>query len=186
MSRQRHEEAVAQLETAKHREHEAELDYSAWDLLRKTLREAEQEESSHLGRLLAGPIASRFSELTSGRYGKLALGPTLEMQGISVAGDDRNVSLLSVGTKDQLSTVLRLTIAEQLKSSIVLDDQLTQSDVFRMQWLREFLLRIAANIQVIVLTCRPENYLPNGAGVPGVQLVELVHVIESSLSTPPH
>jgi len=70
-----------------------------------------------LGPLLSGPIASRFSQLTGGRYSKLALGPGLESQGIFAAGDDRDISLLSVGAKDQLSTVLRLTIAEQLKST---------------------------------------------------------------------
>jgi len=69
------------------------------------------------GPLLSGPIASRFSQLTGGRYSKLALGPGLESQGIFAAGDDRDISLLSVGAKDQLSTVLRLTIAEQLKST---------------------------------------------------------------------
>lgn len=115
--KQRAAEAEAQLQTAKQRERESDLDFNAWELLRQTLREAEQEEGSHLGPLLSGPIASRFSQLTGGRYSKLALGPGLESQGIFAAGDDRDISLLSVGAKDQLSTVLRLTIAEQLKST---------------------------------------------------------------------
>lgn len=182
VSKQRAAEAAAQLAIAKQRERETELDFKAWDLLRQTLREAEQEESSHLGRLLADPIASRFSELTGGRYNKLALGPALETQGVFVAGGDRDVSMLSVGTKDQLSTVLRLTIAEQLKSTIVLDDQLTQSDVPRMEWLRDFLLRLSESIQIIVFTCRPENYLPNGVGHPAVHSLELAQIIERSMS----
>jgi uncharacterized protein YhaN len=179
-------EAAAQLETVKQRERQADLDFNAWELLRQALREVEQEESSHLGRLLAGPIESRFSELTGGRYTKLALGPALETQGISIAGDDRDVSLLSVGTKDQLSTVLRITIAEQLKSAIVLDDQLTQSDESRMQWLYDFLLQIAANIQVIVFTCRPATYFRNGTAHSAVRLLDLTGVIERSPGTPTH
>jgi DNA repair exonuclease SbcCD ATPase subunit len=186
VSKQRAAEATAQLDTAKQREREAELDFNAWELLRQALREAEQEESSHLGRLLAGPIESRFSELTSRRYTKLALGPALEMQGVFVAGRDRDVSLLSVGTKDQLSTVLRLTIAEQLKSAIVLDDQLTQSDESRMQWLHDFLRQMAANIQVIVFTCRPETYFRNGTAHSAVRLLDLTGVIETSPGTPTH
>jgi DNA repair exonuclease SbcCD ATPase subunit len=82
ISKQRAAEAAAQLETVKQRERQAELDFNAWELLRQALREAEQEESSHLGRLIAGPIGSRFSELTGGRYMKLALGPALETQGV--------------------------------------------------------------------------------------------------------
>ena len=180
VSRQRAEEAQAQLDAAKQRERESELEFDAWELLRQTLRDAEEEESGHLGRLLAGPIASRISDLTAGRYSKLALGPSLETLGVFVAGDDRNVSLLSVGTKDQLSTVLRLTIAEQLKSTIVLDDQLTQSDASRMLWLRDFLVQIAANIQVIVFTCRRGDYLPNGGGNAAVRSIDLVQVIDRS------
>jgi uncharacterized protein YhaN len=184
VSKQRAAEAAAQLETVKQRERESELDFNAWELLRQTLREAEQEQSSHLGRLLAGPIESRFSKLTSGRYSKLALGPSLESQSIFVAGDDRDISLLSVGTKDQLSTVLRLTIAEQLKSTIVLDDQLTQSDASRMEWLRDFLAQISENIQVIIFTCRPECYVPNGTTHKTVRSLDLLQVIERSHSQP--
>jgi len=35
----------------------------------------------------------------------------------------------------QLSTIFRLSLAEQLQSAVMLDDQLTQSDAQRMAWL---------------------------------------------------
>ena len=178
VAKQRAEEAAEQMESAKRREREAELDFGAWAHLREVLREAEQAESSHLGKLLAGPVASRFSALTGGRYGALALGPDLETQGIAVAGDDRDVDLLSVGTKDQLCTILRLTIAEQLKSAIVLDDQLTQSDRSRMYWLRDFLLKTAESIQVIVFTCRPEEYVADGESGPVRQAIDLSGLVQ--------
>jgi hypothetical protein len=180
VARQRAEEAQAQLEAAKLKERETEIEFGAWELLRQTLREAEEEESGHLGRLLAGPIASRISDLTAGRYSRLALGPGLETQGVFAAGDDRDVSLLSVGTKDQLSTVLRLTIAEQLKSTIVLDDQLTQSDASRMTWLREFLVQIAATIQIVVFTCRRGDYSASQDGNGAVRYIDLANVIDRS------
>jgi DNA repair exonuclease SbcCD ATPase subunit len=178
VAKQRAEEATEQMEAAKRREREAELDFAAWAHLREALREAEQSESSHLGNLLAGPVASRFSALTGGRYGAFALGPDLETQGIAVAGADRDVDLLSVGTKDQLCTILRLTIAEQLKSAIVLDDQLTQSDRSRMDWLRDFLLKTAESIQVIVFTCRPVEYAADRDGGPVIQTIDLSRLVQ--------
>jgi uncharacterized protein YhaN len=178
VAKQRAEDAAEQMEAAKRREREAELDFAAWAHLREALREAEQAESGHLGKLLAGPVASRFSVLTAGRYGALALGPDLEMQGIAVAGHNRHVDLLSVGTKDQLCTILRLTVAEQLKSAIVLDDQLTQSDRSRMDWLRDFLLKTAESIQVIVFTCRPEAYVVDGESGPAMRAIDLSGLVQ--------
>lgn len=177
VAKQRAEETKEQMEAAKRREREAELDFEAWKHLREALREAEQAEGSHLGKLLAGPVASRFSALTGGRYGAVALGPDLETQGIAVAGNDRDVDLLSVGTKDQLCTILRMTIAEQLKSAIVLDDQLTQSDRSRMDWLRDFLLKTAESVQVIVFTCRPEAYAADAERWPAVRAIDLSGVV---------
>ena len=89
----------------------------------------------------------------------LALGPDLETDTISVAGEGRFVAALSVGTRDQLSMIFRLTLAEQLRSTVVLDDQLTQSDAQRMVWLRNLIRQTAANIQIIVFTCGPTDYL---------------------------
>jgi DNA repair exonuclease SbcCD ATPase subunit len=158
VARQKAEDAANELQGANDRARQIELEYEAWELLRTTLREAEQEEGTHLGHALAEPIARRFAALTTGRYGTLALGPTLETEGITVAGGNRMVDLLSVGTRDQLSTVFRLTLAEQLKTAVILDDQLAQSDSGRMLWVRELLKEVAATIQVIVFTCRPDDY----------------------------
>ena len=163
VARQRAEDAASELQSAKDRAQAVELEFNAWELLRKTLREAEQEEGTHLGHALAESIAERFAALTADRYGKLALGPNLETHGISVAGEDRLIRLLSVGTRDQLSTLFRLTLAEELKTAVILDDQLTQTDSRRMSWLRDLLKEVAKNIQVIVFTCRPDDYLvPTG------------------------
>ena len=163
VARQRAEDAGNELQSVKDRAQEVELEFTAWELLRQTLRDAEQEEGTHLGHALAGPIAKRFAALTADRYGRLALGPNLETQGISVAGEDRLVRLLSVGTRDQLSTLFRLTLAEELQTAVILDDQLTQTDSRRMSWLRDLLNEVAKKIQIIVLTCRPDDYfVPTG------------------------
>jgi uncharacterized protein YhaN len=183
VARQRTESAQEALKTARERERLQELDYEAWNLLRETLLKAEQEEGIHLGRALGDPIARRFSELTDQRYGKLALGPDLETHSISAAGDGRPVSALSVGTRDQLSTIFRLSLAEQLHSVVLLDDQLTQSDAQRMAWLRDLIRHLANSIQILVFTCRPADYLllsemKAGKKPEGVRSINLTQVIE--------
>jgi hypothetical protein len=57
---------------------------------------------------------------------------------------DSVLEVLSVGTREQLATLLRLAIAEQLRSAIVLDDHLVQTDATRLAWFRQT-LRSAAN-----------------------------------------
>jgi uncharacterized protein YhaN len=143
--------------------------------------------------VLGGPIVQRFSDLTEGRYGALALGPDLETDKITVVGEGRSVGSLSVGTRDQLSIIFRLTLAEQLRSVVVLDDQLTQSDSQRMTWLRDLIRQTAANIQILVFTCRPADYLSPAELKPpkrpdyltiGVRSIDLAQKIERSGSQP--
>lgn len=69
---------------------------------------------------------------------------------------------LSVGTRDQIATLLRLTIAEQLRSAIILDDHLAHTDPERLAWFRTLLAESASKTQVIVITCRAEDYFGGG------------------------
>ena len=152
------EQANEAVKAIERREGEIEIEYGAWKLLLETLREAEAEDAVHLGKALVDPVSRRVSELTGGAYGEVSIAPTLSTRNIEVAGSERELSRLSVGTRDQLATVLRLTIAEKLGSTVVLDDQLVQSDASRMRWLYEFMLQCAKEFQILVLTCHPEHY----------------------------
>lgn len=190
----RTDDAQEALRILHEKERDLEIDYEAWALLRETLLEAEQEEGVHLGKMLGGPIVQRFSDLTEGRYGTLNLGPDLETGKITVAGEGRQVGALSVGTRDQLSLIFRLTLAEQLKSVVVLDDQLTQSDSQRMIWLRDLIRQSAANIQILVFTCRPADYLSPAELKPtkkldhlamAVRPIDLAQKIERSAASEP-
>ena len=71
-----------------------------------------------------------------------------------------------MGTREQLSTLYRLSLAEYLGSTIVLDDQLVQSDDNRMDWFRALLAEKARSFQILVFTCRPSDYLLASALVP--------------------
>ena len=141
------------------REHELDVEYGAWKLLRDTLAEAEKEDAAHLGDALVKPVSERMNELTNGRYEEVGIGPQLGATGISLGGDERAFTDVSVGTREQIALLLRLSIAEALESFLILDDHLTQSDPVRMAWIRDLLGRAAKNIQVVVMTCHPDAYI---------------------------
>lgn len=164
------EEAVKAIDR---REGEIEIEYGAWKLLLETLREAEAEDAVHLGKALVEPVSRRVSELTGGAYGEVSIAPTLATENIEAAGSKRDLSRLSAGTLDQLATVLRLTIAEKLGSTVVLDDQLVQSDASRMNWLYAFMRECAKEFQILVLTCHPDQYDPaDGRTAHSIDLTE--------------
>ncbi len=190
------------LKAAMLRERDLEVDADAWKMLRDTLREVENEEGAHLGRALAGPVAARFGELTGGRYENLRLDAKLQTESVDAAtgvADGADVlRALSIGTRDQLATLIRLTIADQLKAAIVLDDHLVHSDPRRLAWFRDVLAKTAVNTQVIVFTCRPEDYvskseLPDGVAMRdlaggAVRVVDMARVVkrwEGIASVPP-
>ena len=60
----------------------------------------------------------------------------------------------------------RLALAEYLGTTIVLDDQLVQSDENRMEWFRVLLTEKARSFQIVVFTCRPNDYLAATEMVP--------------------
>ncbi len=155
-------EAEEALIAATREEQDVELEYASWQLLLETLKEAESEDAVHLGNSLVVPISENMKELTRGRYDKVSLGPKLSGTSVSLDGSDRELDLLSIGTRDQLATLIRLAVAQAVKSALVLDDQLVQSDPKRMEWLTELMYKCADDFQVVVFTCRPEEYeLPN-------------------------
>lgn len=148
--------AIAQ---ARARHRQTETEYYGWQLLREVLREAESREGAHLGRVLARPVSQRFGELTGGRYGELELGAHLDTEGLNIAGEIRDTGVLSAGTQDQLATLIRLCVAEQVGGPLVLDDHLSQSDPARIQWFNDILRHSAQRIQIVLFTCRPDEAL---------------------------
>ena len=89
----------------------------------------------------------------------------MKTDAIAAVGAPRDVSDLSVGTREQLATLIRLAVAGHLKTALILDDQLVHSDEGRLRWFRE---KLRASVtdhghQVIVFTCRPGDYIEGGA-----------------------
>lgn len=146
-------------ERALREEAEVELEYEAWRLLLTTLREAENDEGRHVGQLLARSVSEHVERLTSGRYGALALGPELETLGLHTATGLKPVKAFSEGLKEQLATLLRISVAEQLQGTLLLDDHLAQTDPLRVAWFRDLLRDRGEVTQILLLTCRPLEYL---------------------------
>jgi len=89
------------------------------------------------------------------------LDPGLRVRAITANAGERALVSLSVGTRDQLATLVRLNLAAYLKTVLVLDDQLAQTDPQRLAWFRD---RLRASVrdqdhQIIVITCRPRDYV---------------------------
>jgi DNA repair exonuclease SbcCD ATPase subunit len=171
VARERLRDATEAFELAERQEREIEADYEAWKLLLDQMKAADSAQASNLGQALAPAIAGRFQVLTQRRYDAVQLSAQLGTEGVVVGGAVRAPSRLSVGTREQLSTLYRLALAEYLQATVVLDDQLVQSDDSRMDWFRALLNEKAHNFQIIVFTCRPGDYLAptsmvsDGAGV---------------------
>jgi chromosome segregation ATPase len=181
--RERQQEIVQAISQARAREHEIAIEYDAWRMLVETLRETESAQGTNLGKALAAPVSARFRELTGGRYGRLEMGPHLDSAGIQVAGNLRELDTLSAGTQDQLATLLRICVAEQLRSSIVLDDHLSQSDPDKVGWFNNVLRNAAKQIQIVFITCRPSEVLnqvelPSGTDSVKVAAAGLLHAID--------
>lgn len=141
VARERLRDATEAFELAERQEREIEAEYEAWRLLLDQMKEADAAQASNLGQALVPAIAVRFQELTQQRYETLQLTAQLATEGIVVSGAVRPAAQISVGTREQLSTLYRLSLAEYLGTTIVLDDQLVQSDDSRMDWFRALLTR---------------------------------------------
>jgi hypothetical protein len=163
VARERLRDAIEAFEAAERREREVEAEYDAWLLLLQQMKEADAAQASNLGQTLGPAIASRFEKLTQQRYENVRLTAQLATEGVVVGGALRPADRMSVGTRDQLATLYRLSLAEYLKTGVVLDDQLVQSDDARMDWFRALLADKARAFQIVVFTCRPGDYLAAGA-----------------------
>jgi len=115
-----------------------------------------------------------MKSLSGGRYRGASLGADLETQGIMTERGVQTLDRFSEGVNEQVATLLRVSVAEHLGTTLVLDDHLTQTDPERSEWFRKLLQESAESNQVVVLTCRPEDYAGDGTSP--------THVVDLSTS----
>lgn len=151
-----------------------EQDAAALRLLYDTLRTAEQDAR----RSFAEPITRRMSPYLQTLFPGCELdfaSDTLELRHLRRAGCDEPFGRLSIGTREQLAVLTRLAFAELLSergqpAAVILDDALVYSDRSRLQRMQAELLRAAERLQVLVLTCRPDDYA--GLDAPTIRLAD--------------
>ncbi|MEK0082133.1 AAA family ATPase [Benzoatithermus flavus] len=140
-----------------------ELEGRAWRLLLEKLQAADQEARD----ALVAPIGERLRPLLHRIFPgaepvldpeRLAL-THLRRDGVVEAFDH-----LSIGAREQLAVLVRLAFARLLKeregeaSCLILDDALVYADETRFEAMKAILQRAAADLQIVVLTCRPRDY----------------------------
>lgn len=161
VAKERLEEATEELHRQQTQATELEQEFEAmWYLLQK-LKTADAQHTAHLGRSLAKPVSELFKTLTGDRYTQVALTPNLTLNGVVASHAERSADRMSVGARHQLATLLRLSLAAYLRTTVILDDQLTHSDPHRLLWFREQLQSSVRDHghQVFVITCRPLDYV---------------------------
>lgn len=151
-------------ELAKVRHVQADRHARAVQLLRNLVQTRRQEVAANL----TGPIEARVGQLlgrvTSRQDRRPVFDDRLQLQGVRVGAADtqRSIDLLSGGTQEQLSVLVRLAcglyLAESERQLVVLDDTLVYSDSARHERFQDLLLEAADRLQIVLLSCHPERY----------------------------
>ncbi len=126
------------------------------------IEEATKRIHRDLAPRLAGSVAERLALLTEGRYSAVNV-DTAHFE-VSLLGRDRPdlvpLELLSHGTRDQVSLLLRLALAEVLSDAgeevpLLLDEPLLSADPQRRATALRFLWNLSATNQVVLSTSDP-------------------------------
>jgi exonuclease SbcC len=139
---------------------------SSLRLLHVLIEEEREKAQQEVFRPLQDRVYQWFSTLVGERY-RIGIDNdlNLEISGRTVTGDylPGIDQVLSFGTREQLSFLFRLAIAAQLSRKepvvMVLDDSFVNTDLGRLPLLLDLLGKRDTEIQFLVFTCRPGDYL---------------------------
>jgi DNA repair exonuclease SbcCD ATPase subunit len=129
----------------------------ALELLLRVLRDAERAAKERYVGPLVRRIRPHLDALLPGA--DLEVDAEFRIAAIARHGGTESFERLSDGTREQIAVLIRLAFAELLADQgrpavVVLDDALVFSDDQRIEQMFEILVRTAARLQIIVLTCR--------------------------------
>ncbi len=140
------------------------IEARAWRMLDDEVRAAEAEARA----MLIEPVRERLAPYLARLFptAEALLDPELmTLTHLRRDGVDEPFASLSVGTREQIAVLVRLAFARLLleregeASCLVLDDALVYADEGRFETMKTILERAARDLQIIVLTCRPRDYL---------------------------
>ncbi|NHN88327.1 AAA family ATPase [Acetobacter conturbans] len=155
--------AACQREIDRHcTEREAcERDVAVLRLLKETLTAAERETTERylapLTRIVQPAIEMLFPRASA------TLDDRFSVSGLTRGRTQEDVQRLSDGTREQIAVLVRLGFADLLRAQgrpamLVLDDALCFSDAMRMNTVFDILTDAARRMQIIVMTCRAEQF----------------------------
>ena len=133
----------------------------ALELLRKALREAQEEVSRTFLRPVTGRAVQYVRRVLPDC--EVTFSEELGLTSIARGGINEGCGDLSRGTQEQLAVLTRLAFADLLLEkgepvSLILDDPLVYSDDARLEIMTDILTQAAERMQVILLTCRERAF----------------------------
>jgi uncharacterized protein YhaN len=160
--REQLEEARGQENRAISRRNRVQAEADAWSLLLETLDGAERDAK----RAFLEPVLQRvrpFLDLLFPGMGVKLDEETLEITEIAREGRTEPYRALSIGTREQLSILVRLAFAVYLRekgypAAVILDDALVYADPDRFERMQLALRKAAETVQILILTCRPKDW----------------------------
>ncbi|MBX3303005.1 MAG: AAA family ATPase [Parvibaculum sp.] len=144
-------------------------DAAAWNRLVSTLVDAERDAKE----AFLEPVLKRVDPFLRLLFpdARVTLNEeTLEITGVVRGGREEPYPLLSIGTREQLSILVRLAFAVYLRekgfpAAVILDDALVYADDDRFERMQLALRKAAETVQVLILTCRPRDWREFGAPI---------------------
>jgi hypothetical protein len=174
------DEAREQKDRAISRSDRVQAEANAWKLLVEVLESTERDAK----KAFLGPVLQRirpFLDLLFPGMGVTLEEDTLEITEIARDGRTEPYRALSIGTREQLSILVRLAFAVYLRekgypAAVILDDALVYADPGRFERMQLALCKAAETVQILILACRPEDWRP--LGVPIRRLADAVTAFE--------
>ncbi len=136
----------------------------AWRRLQETLESIDTDRQN----ALVEPLRARLNpylQTLMGAAGAVFDAGDLGLTGLDRDGHSEPFSSLSIGAREQLAVLVRLAIGDLLVEKLgqspplILDDALVYADAVRLGRMRTILQQAAARQQILILTCRREDYL---------------------------
>jgi DNA repair exonuclease SbcCD ATPase subunit len=142
------------------------IELSSLRLLNRLIEEERDRAQQEVFRPLQDRVHRSFTALVGERY-RVGIDNdlNLEISGRTGSGEYQAgvEEVLSFGTREQLSFLFRLAIAAQLSRKepavMVLDDSFVNTDLHRLPLLLDMLMKRDAEMQFLVFTCRPGDYI---------------------------
>jgi len=151
---------------------------AALELARNVLVSVSTEVHREFAPKLNEEIGRVVTKLTMGRYRTVRIDESLGIRAITSEGRTVEIQNLSAGTIDQFYFGLRIALLDLITDPkepvpLILDDPFVQYDQNRLKASLDYLGQVAAQRQIILLTCHQREVQAAQALTPPVNLIRL-------------